>query len=121
MVALGSARRMSMKGRQGREVETGDRRGPHPMTEVSGKLGPEGRFQAQVFTRGDKPRFGDQRARGGQTIGQLARVGAIDQDRSLMVAHHEAIGRQIVQRSIQARDLRGGTVARAKHLVLFAA
>lgn len=117
---LGLADRVGVKRRKRREIARGNRGRSGASGEDAGKLGPEGRFQPEIFPGDDEARIGEHPAGLGQVVRERRRRLAMDQDGGLVLAHDEPVAGQLVQRVRQAFDLRSRAIARRDHLVLLA-
>ncbi len=109
-----------MEGRKRREIAGVDRGRTNAASEIAGKLGPKSRLERQILARDHQTGVRQERPGLGHVVGQILGAGAPDQDRSLMLAHHETVRHQVVQGVVKAGDLRGRPVAGAGHLVLLA-
>jgi len=116
MIAARLSRREGMEGREGREIERGDRRGPGAPCKITDELRPVGGFKRGPFACGDHAGVGKGRARDRHMVAQGFHRIRIDREREVMIAQHKAVRHQVIARIDQRIGLADRAVARILHL-----
>ncbi len=129
VISGGAARGVVVKWRHGREIARRDRRLAGPEREISRQLRPERGFQSQILARHQHAGVGENAARQGNMVVQRLEPPSPRQiirgvrnfrqqlQREVMIAHHELVAGERVQRLLELRGLRDGEIAGIRHAV----